>query len=173
MTKKGFVSTFVTFQEETPVRPSQTCSGSPQTYERGLCKEELESVQRCYLGETNTLLIPNDIQQDATVRQIQLLLDGLELLQPTAACKAAVRPFLCLYELGLCDDSGNSYQPTMQQCIEISTVLCPAQWSAANSLLGPSASLPECSIFPNDAMECSYNAASGSGSFDCKLKSQR
>ena len=55
----------------------------------------------------------NQEEAEATVRSLQL---GLCLLSPSPECEAAIKPFLCLYQFGLCDSDNQPHRGTRASC---------------------------------------------------------
>lgn len=104
---------------------------------------------------TGTPLILRDGSSSA-----QVLLFGLDIQQSSDKCRKAVIPFMCLHLFGLCDSSGVSFQPTMQQCLDVRDELCAAEWELALSL---NFDLPDCGGLPKEQFFCPAQNRSTSG----------
>ncbi len=94
--------------------------------------------------------ISSDIDQTATESQVTLIQGGLSILSPSTECLDAVVPFLCLYYFGLCDSSGNLFEPSTETCATISTDICQREWTMAENLIA----LPTCDMFGEQLTAC-------------------
>ncbi len=96
--------------------------------------------------------ISSDVDQTATEDLVILIEKGLmsPILSPSTECLDAVDPFLCLYYFGLCDSSGNLFEPSTETCVAISTDICQREWSIAENFV----TLPTCDIFDNTLITC-------------------
>ncbi len=94
--------------------------------------------------------ISSDVDQTATESEVMLLQEGLSILSPSTECLDAVDPFICLYYLGLCDSSGNLFEPSTETCATISTDICQREWSTAKMFV----TLPTCDMFGDMSISC-------------------
>ncbi len=82
---------------------------------------------------------------------------GLGVVCPSPECEAVIVPFLCLYYLRLCDGEGEvTYRPSVEDCVGVSTEICPREWAQADSLLrNLGESLPSCEALGNEeSLQC-------------------
>ncbi len=82
---------------------------------------------------------------------------GLGVVRPSPECEAVIVPFLCLYYLRVCSDGNEiNYRPSVEDCMEVSTEICPREWAQADNLLRQvGESLPSCEALGNeDAFQC-------------------
>ncbi len=94
--------------------------------------------------------ISSDVNQTATESQVMLIQGSLPFLNPSTECLDAVDPFFCLYYFGLCDSSGNLFQPSTETCVTISTDICQREWSIAANFI----TLPTCDMFGEQLITC-------------------
>ena len=131
-------------------RTDAMCS-SNVVYTQAACQDYLLTLQGCLPDRQSSgdvfVSVTNQVE---TERQVNELLNGLRnFIRPSPECRSVVEPFLCLYLLGLCDNSGVAYEPSFEECVLISTDICASEWAQANNLLiqfGLSP-LPECISF--------------------------
>lgn len=86
---------------------------------------------------------------DASAQQQTVSLIGALELFGSPECVAAATPFLCvrLFE-GVCDSMGVLYLPTMDECEEISTGICRAEFELARSV---GMELVDCAQLPRES----------------------
>ena len=152
------MSSVPTCSEQLARTDAVNCS-SGVVYTQLTCREDLLSLQGCLLDRLGSRdVYISATNPEAVEAQANELLSGLDLLDPSQECRAAVQPFLCLNLFGLCDSHGRAYQPTFEECVFISTDVCESEWVLANNLLAlRGSSLPECSSFPSTASAISGN----------------
>ena len=68
----------------------------------------------------------------------------------------AIEPFLCLYLIGLCDNSEQLYLPSADECRSIRNDICRREWEQFLGILGPG-SLPQCDSLPDSSLRCNIN----------------
>ncbi len=107
---------------------------------------ELQRAGQCFYSTEEDLLVMNDAEVEANT-----LIRGLELLQPSDACRSEITPLLCLYLFGLCSTSGDNVQLTLNRCLEVRDVVCKEEWSLA---VGLGVVLPDCQSFPLTRLTC-------------------
>ncbi len=80
----------------------------------------------------------------------EILTIGLRVVRPSPQCEEVIVPFLCLYYLRPCDGGGEvTYRPSVQDCVTVSTEICPREWEETDNLLRSlGASLPPCEVLP-------------------------
>ena len=71
-------------------------------------------------------------------------------------CLNHAHRFLCQYLFPLCDNNGTLYQPTYDECLNISEGVCKDAWSLARSVV------PVCLDLPNTTSICNANATAAS-----------
>ena len=145
------MSSVPTCSEQLARTDAVNCS-SGMVYTQPTCPENLPSLQCClpdrlssrdvYISATNP---------EAVEAQANELLSGLDLLDPSQECRAAVQPFLCLNLFGLCDSHGTAYQPTFEERVFVSTDVCESEWVLANNCVHLSQVLHQ----PSVVIECS------------------
>ena len=128
-------------------------------YTQAACQDYLLTLQGCLPDrQSSGGVYVSATDQVETEGQVNLLLNSLNtIIRPSPECRAAVEPFLCLYLFGLCDSSGVAYEPSLEECVFISTGICASEWAQANNLLtlGGLSPLPECTSFPSIATDIS------------------
>ncbi len=122
-------------------------------YTGSVCFDQLLSLQNCIPGREGSQLvyISSDVDQTATESQVMLLQGGLSILSPSTECLDAVNPFLCLYYFGLCDSSGDLFEPSEETCVAINTDICQREWSTAITF---GVTLPTCDMFRDMSINC-------------------
>ena len=112
------------------------------------------------LGSSAECDVSTDLKvvRDAAPAAMEIL--GL-LASASPACAAAARPFLCQFTfVGVCDEEGNLYQPTFQECNELENGVCKEDFhSAKNS----GYDVPDCSTLPSFRPNRNCRASDGSG----------
>ena len=123
--------------------PESTCSAEIYTGE--VCKSALQSIQNCLPGRcgSSDVYIPYTGLQDQIEQQLTNLVGGLQLVNPSPDCQAAILPFLCSYYFGLCDSSDHLHAPSLQDCVLIANQTCAREFQIAVSVLGRE-NLPKC-----------------------------
>ena len=92
----------------------------------------------------SSVKIAANVDQETNDETAQLIISGLPLLGASEMCKSSLIPFMCLYLFPLCDGKGMAHKPSIDQCIEISTVLCKDEWQKAQSISTVKNQLPDC-----------------------------
>ena len=131
---------------------------SAEVYVGTVCRASLHSLQSCIPDRCNTteIYIPSTGLQDQIEQQLSTLVGGLQLVNPSPDCQAAILPFLCSYYFGLCDSSDHLHAPALQDCVLIANQTCAREFQIAVSLLGRE-NLPKCetlSIGATLQLEC-------------------
>ena len=91
------------------------------------------------------------------VQGAELFIGGLPGFMPSAACTEAVVPFMCLFIFQLCDSDGQVYQPTMEECEEVTEGVCENVFEdlrMAAALIGREDQLPQCELLPETSLNC-------------------
>ena len=136
----------------------------PAVYSGATCRAELQVYQECFSGSAGSngdILIRSDINQESVEADAELLIEsGLSLLNPSAECVAAIRPFLCLYLFGVCDSSTQLRQVSSSECVDLRDDICATVWSAAVGFLGPG-TLPVCEELSTLTETCMNDNSSG------------
>ncbi len=86
-----------------------------------------------------------------------ILSAGLIVVSPSPQCEEVIVPFLCLYYLRPCDGGGEvTYRPSVEDCVTVSTEICPREWAVADYLLSNlGESLPSCDDFESEqSLQC-------------------
>ena len=123
------------------------------SYTGKFCFNELLQQQSCFSGlETNEILISSHVNQDKAEDKAESLLALLPILSPSQECVTAIKPFMCLYLFGLCDESNQLHQVLQADCVRIRDELCVEQWKRATMI--PGVMLPDCSTFKDDDIQC-------------------
>ena len=128
---------------------SMACA-APTTYRETVCQEELTSLKNCLVDDTDSsyplvrVTDDNELAEEALSAVDQIA---------TQACAAEVKPFLCLYFLGLCDAATElSYQPSASHCKNIRDNICMREWSLAVAF---GLDLPDCDVeFSDVSVPC-------------------
>ncbi len=109
-----------------------------------------------------------DVSTDFKVIRDAVAMENLSLLaSASSACADAARPFLCQFIfVGVCDEEGNLYQPTFQECNELENGDCKLDFYLAKNsgfdlLYG--FDLPDCSTLPSFRPNRNCRASYGSG----------
>ena len=147
---------------------SMTCA-TPIEYIETVCQEELESLKRCLLGESDResahplIITENNLEAAKTILSyIDNARSGL--VSPT--CAAEVKPFLCLHLFGLCSATGGvSYQPTACHCRNLRDNICANEWRLVEMIqhiLSNFPALPNCDTELSDNNKPCYTD-NGSG----------
>ena len=79
------------------------------------------------------------------------LIQDLDFLGASEACRSSFIPFMCLQLFPLCDEIGKAHKPSRNQCIEISTVVCKEVWNKALAFSNILKRLPDCESFNETA----------------------
>ena len=113
-----------------------------------VCKESLSSKQVCFSGY-KTPKVPVSATRDHYQLEdnARLLLEGLQVLNPSQACVDNIEPFLCLHLFGLCDESGVLHSNSREDCLDLRERVCAREWLAAERVLGDI--LPVCEDMPD------------------------
>ena len=126
-----------------------------------ICQSALQSLQNCIPDRrgSSEVHIPSSGRQIEIEQQLTTLLTGLQLLNPSEECQAAIVPFLCFYSFGLCDSSNQPHLPSIEDCVRIGNQTCAAEFRTAISLVGRE-NLPQCETLPTTSvislqLECS------------------
>ena len=80
------------------------------------------------------MAITANVDQEASERSAQLILNGLLILGAKKECISSLVPFMCLYLFPLCGGNGTNFRPSRDQCIEISTVVCNDEWQKVQNI---------------------------------------
>ncbi len=122
-------------------------------YTGSVCFDQLLSLQNCIPGREGSQMvyISSDVDQTATESQVMLIQGSLSFLGPSTECLDAVDPFLCLYYFGLCDSSGDLFEPSEEMCVAINTDICQREWSTAITF---GVTLPTCDMFRDMSINC-------------------
>ena len=116
-------------------------------YTKTSCLRSLIQIESYFTGglQNDTYVeIAANVDQEAIENTAQLIISGLPLLGATEMCTSSFIPFMCLYLFPLCDGNGTVHQPSRDQCIEISTVVCKDEWQKAALIPGVIEKLPDC-----------------------------
>ena len=126
-------------------------SCSAEAYLGSTCRDELLSYHGCigHSDGSENIAIPSGNQEQKEF-SIKRLLFGLEFLDPSPECFQAAKPFLCLYQFGLCSSSG-VILPSARECRRVANDVCAMEWQTAIPLLGNQ--LPQCESLPNTSLE--------------------
>ena len=125
----------------------------------------LTAQQKCVpdrCGSTEIYVRMSANQEDVE-SQVSLLLNRLQLSNPSPECGEVVGTFLCFYYFGLCDSSGELYLPSAGECETLTTQTCAREFEIAVSILG-NASLPQCNTLPLSETDCN-----GESYTSCKI----
>ena len=135
--------TLYTFSENS----DQKCQDAVRSF-HGTCLPKSESS-----NTTDVYISPRDQTQEALENIISL---GINFVNSTSQCQEVIIPFLCFYYLRPCDADGVTYQPSVEDCIDVSTHICPREWAQTNCLLQSfGQSLPTCSMLESEAsLQC-------------------
>ena len=139
--------------------PNICSEGTALDYE-DICRKELMPLHHCLSGDNSELFVPFTSNLQRSKQDLRALVGGLPLLQPSPACEARVKPFLCLHVLGLCDSSGKFHTSLRRECVEIRDNVCEKEWRKAVDLLGDDA-LPVCEDLPDVTEECVVEGTPG------------
>ena len=125
------------------------------TYEGNVCRTHL---QECLPdldveNDSEVYISPDSEEQAITESRAMQLISRFDLLNSSLECREAVIPFICLYLFRLCDASGTMYQPSSDECTEISTDTCAREWQAATDHFSMGI-LPQCESLPNTSTSC-------------------
>ena len=126
-----------------------------EVYEGQACKEALLGVQNCLPDRigSDDVYIPFGVDQEEMENQAALIIErGLDAIGASPECKERAIPFLCIYYFGLCDSGGVQHQPSMEECISVSTGTCQAEWITANLFLP--GQLPTCESLQEGSIPC-------------------
>ena len=130
-------------------------------YTGQICQSTLQSLQNCIPDRcgSSEVYVPSSGRQIEIEQQLTTLLTGLQLLNPSEVCQAAIVPFLCYYSFGLCDSSNELHLPSFRDCVLIGNQTCAAEFRTAISLVGRE-NLPQCETLPTTSLislqlECS------------------
>ena len=126
-------------------------------YTKSTCLSALTEINTCLSGahkNSTSINIAANVNQNSNDNIAQLIISGLPLLGATELCKSSFIPFMCLYLFPLCDGDGITYKPSMDQCIEISTVLCKDEWKQAQRIAAVREQLPACHDLPIATSVC-------------------
>ena len=125
----------------------ENCQKSAYNDTGSTCYSVIKYYQQCLSvngsNETYVNQLVNTIDIDITLALI------LGLLKPSANCKRALYPFLCLYQFPLCDEAGAIIYPTAELCEEISTTVCKEEWDT-DAAIGTTGLLPQCQSLPSE-----------------------
>ena len=132
---------------------------SQNVYTGDVCRNVLLAYQACLTGriasaDTDIFIsMFAGVSQEEVEDQVEEILGGLQLLNPSQDCLTAALPFFCRYALPLCDSSGELYLPSSGECEALTTETCAREWQIAISFLG-SENLPQCVLLPADSNQC-------------------
>eukprot|EP00731_Ephydatia_muelleri_P013215 Em0007g525a len=131
--------------------PPNTTQCQQQPYS-GICLGPLLS---CFSPSTVATSI--QITSSVDIQTNEALASKIIVLLNSAypSCLTGAHRFLCQYLFPLCDGNGTLYQPTYQECLNVSQGVCSVAWTQ-----GPAAgvSLPVCLDLPNTTSICNANA---------------
>lgn len=68
----------------------------------------------------------------------------LQLLGPKEECMNMFKPFICLQLFGLCNDGGQSIQPSYEECVAMQSEGCAEEVQLALSRPDTTDLFPEC-----------------------------
>lgn len=143
-------------QEPPPTDPTPpTCIEDSVLYTGQLCRQELHQRQNCLLEGSaqnfflpeDDIFIPSSTNLTAVKQTAEMLVQSLPLLNPSLECEAAFRNFMCLWLFGMCSNDGGEVSVTREECMEVSTMLCPREWEVARQYLDETM-LPKCAKLP-------------------------
>ncbi len=129
---------------------NQACQDSIRDLQ-GVCLPNSTS-----LNTTNVYISPRDRTQQELEDIIAI---GLRIVRPSPQCEEVIVPFLCLYYLRPCDGGGEvSYHPSVEDCVIVSTEICPREWAETDNLLSSAGeSLPSCEEIANEeSIQCDF-----------------
>ena len=129
------------------------CSKGTTLSDKDICRNEMMPLHNCLSGDGSEIIVPFTSNLQRSKQDLRALVGGLPLLQPSPACEARVKPFLCLHVFGLCDSSGKYHTSLRRECTEIRDNICAKEWRKAVDLLGDDA-LPVCEDLPDVTEEC-------------------
>ena len=144
------------FIQDASVSPESTCSA--EIYTGDVCRSALQSLQSCIpdrCGSTE-VYIPSVGLQNEIEQRLASLVGGLQLVNPSPECQAAIVPFLCSYYFQLCDSSNTLHPPSLQDCVLIANQTCAREFQTAVTVLGRD-NLPNCETLPSTTalqLEC-------------------
>ena len=124
------------------------------------CLRALQSIAACESpgSENENVYISNSVvDQDSAEAVIGNLILALNsFIKPSAECRSAVIPFLCLYTFGACGENSDDYRPTEAQCMKIRDTICESEWKTAAQLLAKFGQppLPDCSSLGQEGLDC-------------------
>ena len=129
-------------------------------YSEGPCLHTLQSIAVCESpgSENENVYISNSVvDQYSAEKAIGKVIFALNnFIEPSAECRSAVIPFLCLYTFGACGENSDDYRPTEAQCMEIRDNICESEWKTAAQLLDRFGQppLPDCSTLGQEGLDC-------------------
>ena len=134
---------------------SNVSSCLPEVYIGSVCGSRLQAQQVCLLGNTGSeVFIPANQNQEALEETAQLLIDGLQFLNPSPECSEVAPLFLCFSIFGLCDNQSREiYHPSSGECEAITKETCSEEFISARNILDPS-QLPQCQRLPDTPTMC-------------------
>ena len=121
-----------------------------------MCLETLsQHHQSCLLSrkqQFNYLSISTSVNQDTNEKIAQQLVQSL--VQTPDMCRYAIMDLICSRLFPLCDGNGTIFGPSIEVCVQISTVDCTDIWQKTLALPGLKGLLSDCSSFPASSLVC-------------------
>ncbi len=110
-------------------RFANTCMPTP--YNGSICVDYLRSYQRCLPNSgavtiSSGVYVPETVDQESNEDTLRKLDDiPLEVFGATPECVSALKPFVCLFYFGLCDEATNkTVRPSFKQCRKLKSATC-------------------------------------------------
>ena len=122
-----------------------------------MCLEELQQWQSCLPERENvsaSVFIPDDVDQELSETQAEMLFKGLQLAGPSQDCEREFKSFWCLLLFGLCDDSGQRRLPSSDQCTSLQTDTCSEIIQIAATMPEYSGIIQNCDNFRFSSQPC-------------------
>ena len=145
------------FDSLTNVNQESNCT--QEVYNGEVCRTVLQNYQGCLTSDftSSEIYIPADRDQEQLEQRVNLLVTGLQSINPSQECAEVAIPFLCFYLFGLCDSSGQVRLPSSQQCETISSETCASE---TETVMGVFSSFLQCESLPINSIECVLNGSS-------------
>lgn len=105
-----------------------------EVYEGKICLNELTKWQQCFSSQSDVIYLPSDTNQEEAEDTARSLVDDQDLSLLSPECKAAIRPFLCLYMFGSCDSDNQSHRGTQVDCERLRDDVCANEFIRAQRL---------------------------------------
>ena len=157
-------------------------SCTAELYRGQSCREALLARQSCLDNpnagnSTGEIYIPLRGDQDIREQLASQLLLGLQSSPASQCQQTVVVPFLCSFLFGLCDNNGELYLPSSEECRVVTEDLCQSEFQLAMVLIANNADLqlPQCETLPDTSLDSSgmFSVAYSSLSFVIKGLYQR